>query len=67
MTNTTTVIDGRYHVGIQNPRFELCAYVWDRQKKTTLVSFSYPNMSVDSQRKALAKCHAWLAKHLENV
>ena len=50
----------RYAINIQNPLYSLEVFVWDREAKKVLVSFSYPKLTIADQQAAKDKCREWL-------
>lgn len=57
----------RYVISIQNPLYSLEVFVWDREAKQVLVSFSYPELTSAAQQAAKEKCLDWLRKNRPDI
>ena len=57
-------MNDRYAITIQNPLYSLEVFVWDREAKQVLVSYAYPELTIDAQQKAKAKCRKWIEENL---
>lgn len=55
----------RYAITIQNPLYSLEVFIWDRKAKQVVISYSYPELTIDAQQKAKAKCQAYIDQNLE--
>lgn len=49
-----------YVIRVENPRHSLSVFVWDRVNKKILVSFPYPELTLQAQQKAKDRCRRWL-------
>ena len=54
----------RYCITIQNPAYSFEVFVWDRDASKCLYSTGYPELSIDAQQSAKARCQKWLDNHI---
>ena len=53
----------RYAITIQNPLYSLEVFVWDREARQVLVSYSYPELTIAAQHEAKDKCRRWIKEN----
>jgi hypothetical protein len=54
----------RYVIQFQNPKYSFECFIWDRKDRKVVISYAYPEGTIDAQQKAKRKCEAYFAENL---